>query len=112
MASCDLFLDAFNYQAGATAIDAALAGLPLLTCPGELPLARLGSSVNRQLGMPDLICNGRHDYVKRAVTLLRNPAVLAELRQRVTVRNKDSALHSAARAATDLQALYQGLLGE
>jgi len=112
MASCDLFLDAFNYQAGATAIDAASAGLPLLTCPGELPLSRLGSSVNRQLGMPELICNGHHDYVQRAVTLLRNPAALSELRQRVTVRNKDSALHSAARAATDLQALYQDLLGE
>lgn len=106
MASCDLFLDAFDYQAGATAIDAAVAGLPLLTCPGTLPLARLGSSVNRQLGLQELICASREDYVQRAATALRSPDTLAELRARVIARSSESGLLDPHRVANDLEALY------
>ena len=47
----DLFLDTFIYNAGATAVGAFWAGLPVLTCPGETYVARMGASLCNVLGM-------------------------------------------------------------
>src|SRR5690606_16569428 len=44
-ASCDLFLDAFRYQAGATAVASIAAGLPILSRRGSTPLSRLSTSL-------------------------------------------------------------------
>jgi predicted O-linked N-acetylglucosamine transferase (SPINDLY family) len=66
-ASCDLFLDTFRYHAGATGIAALAAGLPVLCREGVLPTARMGVSLNRFLGLDDLICPDTATYIERAV---------------------------------------------
>ncbi|GGK12480.1 O-linked N-acetylglucosamine transferase, SPINDLY family protein [Luteimonas terricola] len=104
-ASCDLFLDAFRYQAGATGIAAAAAGLPLLSRRGDSPLARLGSGLNGFLGMEDLVCTDADAYVARAVALASDPVALAELRARTTAAVARSRLLDPRRAAAAIEDL-------
>jgi predicted O-linked N-acetylglucosamine transferase (SPINDLY family) len=65
----DLFLDTFLFNAGATAVHALWAGLPLLTCPGEGYAARMGASLCAAAGLEALICPDQAAYEARAITL-------------------------------------------
>lgn len=103
-ASCDLFLDAFRYQAGATAIHAIGNDLPLLCLEGQEPLARLGASINRFLGMDELVCRDVDDYVDSAVRLARSPALLSACRQRLHRQAMDRGLFDPRRVAAAIEA--------
>jgi predicted O-linked N-acetylglucosamine transferase (SPINDLY family) len=50
----DLFLDTYPYNCGATARDAVLAGVPLMTCSGRSMVSRMGGSLvtHTGLGLP------------------------------------------------------------
>ena len=65
----DLFLDTFLYNAGATAVQALWAGLPVLTCPGNTYAARMGASICAAAGLPTLICADPASYEARAIAL-------------------------------------------
>lgn len=68
---CDLMLDTFRYGGGATSVDAIMQGVPVLTLEGMTPVARMGTSLNRFLGMDSLIASDPEDYVARAVKVSR-----------------------------------------
>lgn len=109
-ASCDLFLDAFRYQAGATALACVAAGLPLLTREGASPLARLGVSLNRVLGLDTLICADTNDYIERAVALANDPAQLQALRELMREACERTALFDPRRAAAAIEDLVEALV--
>jgi protein O-GlcNAc transferase len=77
----DLFLDTFVYNAGATAIHALSAGLPVLTRPGEAFVARMGASICAAAGLEMLICGSSAAYEQMAVHLATRPDELAAMRQ-------------------------------
>ena len=77
----DLFLDTFVYNAGATAIGALRAGLPILTRPGSNMLNRMGASFQAALGLPEMIASDTEEYVNRAVELAGNPQKLDAIRE-------------------------------
>lgn len=104
-ASCDLFLDAFRYQAGATGIAAAAAGLPLLACRGDDVLARLGAGLNDFLGLQDLVCADAEAYVERAARLANEPGALAAMRMRVRTAVVDRRLLDPRRATAAIETL-------
>lgn len=104
-ASCDLFLDAFRYQAGATALAAIAAGLPILCRQGQTPLARLGVSLNRSLGLDELICADTAAYIAAAVELLDDPPRLALLRARMLRSPEWRRLFDPRRTAVAIEAL-------
>lgn len=79
----DLFLDTAHYGAGATGAMALQAGLPLLTCPGESFLSRMGASLCASVAMDDLICSTPEAYVERAIALGRDREGLRERRRRL-----------------------------
>lgn len=83
----DLFLDSFVYNAGATAIDALRKGLPVLTCPGEAPLSRMGGSILHAAGLADLVAGSREEYVARAVEVATDADLARELRRRAEEAN-------------------------
>ncbi len=78
----DLFLDSFLYNGGATAVDALRGGLPVLTCPGEGPLARMGASVVRAAGLGDLVAPSPEAYIETAVAVASSPGLAADWRRR------------------------------
>ena len=80
----DLFLDTFIYNAGATAIGALWAGLPVLTCPGETYASRMGAGLSSSVGMPELICESIEQYIQKAIDLGNDPELLRSLKARLT----------------------------
>lgn len=106
----DLLLDAFAYGAGATAMDAATAGLPILTLPGQAPWTRMATSVNRQLGLDELVCESGQDYIDRAIALCNDRVALAMQRQRLHNALQASSLTDPRRAARAIEALCDRLM--
>lgn len=86
----DLFLDTLPYNAHSTAADALWAGLPVLTCAGETFAGRVAGSLNRAVGLPELVTTSVADYEALALALARDPARLQALRERL-VRGRDTA---------------------
>jgi predicted O-linked N-acetylglucosamine transferase (SPINDLY family) len=79
----DLFLDTPRYNAGATALCALRAGLPVLTCPGQSYASRMGASINAAAGLEGLICRDLEEYRDKAIALARNPEGLQAVKQRL-----------------------------
>lgn len=104
-AVCDLFLDAFRYQAGATAVSALEAGLPVLCRAGVHPLARLGCSLLGALGLAELVCDGTKAYVERAVALAGSPAELARTREKVSQAIDAACFFDPSRSARGIETL-------
>ena len=84
----DLFLDTLHYNAHATSADALWAGLPVLTRAGETFASRVAGSLNRSVGLSELITTSVADYEALALALARDPARLKSLRDRLA-RNRD-----------------------
>jgi predicted O-linked N-acetylglucosamine transferase (SPINDLY family) len=103
----DLFLDNFDYNAGATALGALSAGLPLLTCPGESFVSRMGASFCAAAGLPELVCASEADYEERAVALAGDRAALHELRLRLENARASAPLFDAPRFVRHLEGAYR-----
>ncbi len=88
----DLFLDTFHYNAGATAVAALQAGVPILTHPGKTFLSRMGASLNAALGLDDLICDSPASYREKAVALSGKPGERADVRDRLALAIESSAV--------------------
>ena len=111
MASCDLFLDAFRYQGGATAIGAAAAGLPVLTRSGDTPVGRLGAAMHGLLGLQALVAPDRAGYERLATELAHQPGRLEGLRRRLASAVPASGLLDPGRTARGLEGLFRQVAG-
>jgi len=112
MRCCDLMLDAFDYSAGATAIDALAAGLPVLCHAGPSPVSRLSASINRFLEFPRFIADSPADYIEKAVTLINEDGALARARQTLLASPKREELLDPRRTAREIESLCRDLLRE
>ena len=105
----DLFLDTLVYNAGATAVGALAAGLPILTCPGQHYAARMGASLCQAVGMPELICDSPVAYVREAVALGRSPQRLAALKSRLAAAVDTAPLFQPQVLVATLEDAYRRL---
>lgn len=92
----DLFLDTFAYNAGATAAGALRAGLPVLTRPGQSFMSRMGASLCRGAGLPEMVCADTAEYEARAIELAGDRSALAALRARLEAAQKGGSLEGSA----------------
>ena len=76
----DLFLDTFNYNAGATASNALWVELPVLTKSGESYTSRMAGSLLSSIGLNNLITDTEEEYEKVALDLATNPDRLSNIR--------------------------------
>jgi predicted O-linked N-acetylglucosamine transferase (SPINDLY family) len=105
----DLFVDTYYCNAHTTASDALFAGLPVLTCASPTFAGRVAGSLLRAVGLPELITHSLAEYEALALSLARDPARLAAIRQNLA-RNRDTApLFDAARLARHIEAAYLGM---
>ncbi len=109
LARADLFLDSFVYNAGATAVSAAQAGLPLLTRTGDRFLSRMGTSINRALGLDELCVSTPAAYVERAVELAKQRDELDALKARIADESVRAGLFDLAARARVLERVYETL---
>ncbi|MEP6939519.1 MAG: tetratricopeptide repeat protein [Rudaea sp.] len=101
----DLFLDTNPYNAHTTASDAVYAGCPVLTRPGETFASRVAASINRQLGLDELIARDDDEYVRLAIELAQQPDRLRELRERIADPEQRARLFDMHAYAEDFAAL-------
>lgn len=80
LACADLALDTLPYGSHTTGCDALWVGVPMLTCRGETFAGRVGASLLKAAGLPELIADSPEEYGARLQTLVAKPARLAEYR--------------------------------
>src|SRR6185295_8137969 len=102
----DLFLDTLPYNAHTTASDALCAGLPVLTCLGNTFAGRVAGSILNAAGMPELVTNSLAEYEARALTLARDPAMLAAVKSKLQTNLATAPLFDIARYTRHLEAAY------
>jgi len=107
----DLFLDTPAYNAGATAVGALAAGLPVLTCPGELYVTRMGASLCAAVGLPELICADALTYEQSAIALGLDPQALAALKRRLLQALPDAPLFQPRPFMVNLERVFRDLWG-
>jgi predicted O-linked N-acetylglucosamine transferase (SPINDLY family) len=74
-----LFLDTIPYNAGATALAALWAGVPVLTVAGETFVGKMAASMLHAVGLPELVAKDLTDYEALAIKLANEPKMLSNL---------------------------------
>ena len=81
--------------------------MPLVTCPGELPISRVGASLLRAIGLKELIARDSDDFVKICSSLAANREGLAELRASMRDRMQSSLLMNEPEFAQNVETAYR-----
>jgi predicted O-linked N-acetylglucosamine transferase (SPINDLY family) len=102
----DLFLDTWPYNAHTTASDALWMGCPVVTWLGPTFAGRVGASLLRAVGLPELVADDVDAYVEKAVALAGDAAERARLRAHLEGPGRASPLFDAAETAQALEAAY------
>jgi len=102
----DLFLDTLPYNAHATASDALWAGLPVLTCLGASFAGRVAASLDRAVGLPELVTNSLEEYEALALKFAQDPAQLAALKAKLASHRETYPLFDTKRFARNIEAAY------
>ncbi len=102
----DLFLDTLPVNAHATATDALWAGLPVLTCMGNTFAGRVGASLLRAVGMPELVASSLAEYEAIALSLARDPEAMARARTKLASNRSTQPLFDTARITRNLETAY------
>lgn len=103
----DLFVDTFYYGAHTTATDALWAGLPVLTCAGETMAARIGASIVRAAGLPELVVADSGAYEAVAFRLATHPGELAALRAKLARNRATCTLFGTVRRVRELDRAFE-----
>jgi predicted O-linked N-acetylglucosamine transferase (SPINDLY family) len=87
LGGCDVLLDTLHYGSDTTAYDAAIAGAPIVTLPGDFHRSRWCAAINRLLGVEQLIADSTSEYVAQAVEVASNPDLNQSLRRQILDAN-------------------------
>jgi predicted O-linked N-acetylglucosamine transferase (SPINDLY family) len=103
----DVALDTFPFAGGTTSLDAVWMGVPVVTLAGDTCLARAGSCIAANLGLPELVARTPEEFVARAAALASDLPRLSSLRTELRGRLAASAFGDAPRFARNLEAAYR-----
>jgi protein O-GlcNAc transferase len=101
-----VFLDTVPYGAHTTGADALWAGVPMVTCLGRSFASRVGGSLLRAAGLPELVCSSLDDYAALARDLAGDPARRESLRARLIGARESSPLFDATGFCRALERAY------
>jgi predicted O-linked N-acetylglucosamine transferase (SPINDLY family) len=102
----NLFLDTLPFNGGATASDALLAGLPLVTVAGEAFAARMAGSLLHAAGLPELVTHSLEDYEALALGLGQDSERLGAIRAKLDRNHASCPLFDTDRFTRHLEAAY------
>ncbi len=101
LALADLFLDTSPYGNGATARDAVIANLPILTKPGRTMMSRLSAHVMKSLGLKELIVGDMASYENKAIELGNNKSLITKLKTKMLAARATSPLFDKEKFTKD-----------
>jgi predicted O-linked N-acetylglucosamine transferase (SPINDLY family) len=105
----DLFLDTTPYGAHTTASDALWMGVPVLTASGRSFASRVGGSLVRAAGLPDLVCATLDEYTDRAIALGRDRAATRALSETLLAHRDGCVLFDTPGLTRGLEDLYAAM---
>jgi predicted O-linked N-acetylglucosamine transferase (SPINDLY family) len=107
--AADLFLDTLPFNAHTTADDALWAGLPVLTQIGEALPGRVGASLLRAIGLPEMIVETEGEYEKTAIELASAPSKLEAVRAMLERNRLTTSLFNTALFTRHIEGGYQAI---
>jgi len=107
----DIVLDPFPRTGGTTTAEALWMGVPVVTLAGERYVERISASKLHAVGLGDLVCRTREDYIDRAIALADDPGRRAGLRSGLRDSMAGSPLCDAAGLASALESAYEEMWG-
>ncbi|HEY6239293.1 MAG TPA: tetratricopeptide repeat protein [Burkholderiales bacterium] len=102
----DLCLDTLPYNGHGTTGDMLWAGLPVLTCAGTTFAGRVGSSLLRAVGLPELVTRSLEEYEALAMALASDPRRLGEIRRKLERNRSTSPLFDTDRFRRNVESAY------
>ena len=94
------------YNAHTTASDALWANLPIITVLGNAFPRRVAASLLKAIGLPELISQNPKEYKELAVSLATNPAVLQQIKQKLTTNKATELLFNTSLFTQNLEKVY------
>ena len=88
----DIALDTFPYNGVTTSFEAIWMGVPVVTMAGYNFNSRCGESINKNLGMEQLIAKGEDDYIQKVSNLTNNYQDYINLRKSIFLHAMKSPL--------------------
>ena len=85
-------------------------GVPVITLAGKSHASRVGVSILKNCGLPELIAASPTQYVELAVDLALHPLRLQKYRQSLRTQFRRSALMDAGTFTDDLEQAYQWMI--
>lgn len=105
--AADLLLDTPIYNGHTTASDALWCGCPVLTIMGQAFPARVGASILRAAGLPELVATTLPEYEDLAVRIGLNGEFRRDLRRRVEGAKTSCALFDTPRFVRQLEWAFE-----
>jgi protein O-GlcNAc transferase len=102
----DLFLDTLFYNAHSTGSAALWAGVPVVTCVGPTFPGRVGASMLKAVGMPELVTHSLEEYEALALRLATDPALLSSMRLKLENNRLIYPLFDGDRFRRGIEAAY------
>ncbi|BAE52595.1 Predicted O-linked N-acetylglucosamine transferase [Paramagnetospirillum magneticum AMB-1] len=106
MTLADLFLDTFPYGAHTTASDALWMSVPILTLSGHSFASRVGGSLSRSAGLPELVCSTPEEYVEMAIALGNDRPRLLAYREQLRAAKPNAVMFDTNLLVSRLEDLY------
>jgi len=88
----DIALDTFPYNGVTTSFESIWMGVPVLTIKGYNFISRAGESINKNLGLDQLIAENENDYIEKAIFLSKDKNKILNLRKTVYEKALESPL--------------------
>jgi len=105
----DILLDSFPHSGGTMLFDAVWMGVPVLTLASRPPVGRIGTSLMRNLGLPEWVAQDEQDYENKAISMAQNVTYLANLRSEMRARMQASAVMDEIGFARDMEQAYRNM---
>jgi protein O-GlcNAc transferase len=102
----DLFLDTRCWNAYTTGSDALWSGVPVITCPGEPLVSRLGASLLHGIGLDELAAGNSGEYEALAIELATHPERLRALKAKLAQNRETHPLFDTERLVRNLERAY------
>ena len=99
----DIALDTYPYHGTTTTCEALWMGVPVVTLAGGTHVSRVGASLLKNAGLPELIAAYADEYVEIAVKLAADIPRLSALRATLRERMSGSVLVDALRFARNME---------
>ncbi len=103
-ARIDVALDPFPFNGGTTTCESLLAGVPVITLPGERSASRVGLSLLSSAGLHECVARDEAHFIEIVRSLATDAPRLAALRADLPARVRASPLCDAARFAASFEA--------